>query len=350
MKIFTIIFLLLFHYMNLCIVAQLTVKDQDATPHTLFQVIDNGISGVLLMPPLVTLSGDADQKLYNIGGTLYWNGNQVGTSFTAAGWEQSGTSITTATGIDKVGIAITHGTTPNVKLSLGTDISLKKLALFDGIDDFYGFGVDLGRITFYTNNTEKMTIKDNGNVGIGTTNPSKKLEVDEGNILVKGINSFQTTGDAGTLFLGSVHHYIKGEYGFGVKIGTYIVGDAISIREGSGAVGIGTTNPTAKLDVNGNVKVGSNGIRISEIYELTGTTGTGISTLVTLPSGYDGSNTRVLSIEFESATSGGIWVGGVKNEPGGLEYILAANYVSINHPNTIKYQNAKFRMMLMKVE
>ena len=221
---------------------------------------------------------------------------------------------------------------------------------FDGIDDFYGFGVDLGRITFYTNNTEKMTIKDNGNVGIGTTNPSKKLEVDEGNILVKGINSFQTTGDAGTLFLGSVHHYIKGEYGFGVKIGTYIVGDAISIREGSGAVGIGTTNPTAKLDVNGNVKVGSNGIRISEIYELTGTTGTGISTLVTLPSGYDGSNTRVLSIEFESATSGGIWVGGVKNEPGGLEYILAANYVSINHPNTIKYQNAKFRMMLMKVE
>ena len=64
---------------------------------------------------------------------------------------------------------------PSVKLSLGANIAPKKLALFDGLSDFYGFGVDWGRITIYTNNTEKMTIKDNGNVGINVTKSSGKI-------------------------------------------------------------------------------------------------------------------------------------------------------------------------------
>ncbi|MFQ5606190.1 MAG: tail fiber domain-containing protein, partial [bacterium] len=66
---------------------------------------------------------------------------------------------------------------PQVKLSLGTDINPKKLALWDGVNDFYGLGVQPGRITIYTQDTEKMTIKDNGNVGIGTINPQHRLDV-----------------------------------------------------------------------------------------------------------------------------------------------------------------------------
>ncbi len=82
----------------------------------------------------------------------------------------------------KVGIGTTS---PNVKLSLGTDITAQKLALYDGLGDFYGLGVQGGRIVVHTANTEKMAITTAGNVGIGTTAPSQKLEVN-GNVKISG--------------------------------------------------------------------------------------------------------------------------------------------------------------------
>jgi hypothetical protein len=146
---------------------------------------------------------------------------------------------------------------PQVRLSLGAEIppNPRKLAIWDGIEDFYGLGADWGRMTVYANNEEKMTITDTGNVGIGTTDPGQKLDVDGGNIVVQGIGSFDAPTEEGTLYLGSVHHYIKGVYGFGVKLGTYAVGDVLSIRELSGNVGIGTTTPAYKLDVAGPVNL-----------------------------------------------------------------------------------------------
>ncbi|MHC4691813.1 MAG: hypothetical protein ACYS67_03655 [Planctomycetota bacterium] len=146
---------------------------------------------------------------------------------------------------------------PQVRLSLGAEIppNPRKLAVWDGIEDFYGLGADWGRMTVYANNEEKMTITDTGNVGIGTTDPGQKLDVDGGNIIVQGTDSFDAPTEEGTLYLGSVHHYIKGVYGFGVKLGTYAVGDVLSIKELSGNVGIGTTNPTSKLDVAGPVNL-----------------------------------------------------------------------------------------------
>jgi hypothetical protein len=150
----------------------------------------------------------------------------------------------------KVGIGTKN---PQVRLSLGAEIppAPKKLAIWDGIEDFYGLGADWGRMTLYANNEEKMTITDTGNVGIGTTDPGQKLDVDGGNIIVQGTESFDAPGEEGTLYLGSVHHYIKGVYGFGVKLGTYSVGDVLSIRELSGNVGIGTDSPSQKLEVEG---------------------------------------------------------------------------------------------------
>ncbi len=104
MKNIITLFVMLLLFISPSMLAQLTVKDQEPSPNTLFQVIDDGSSGLLLIPPLVTLSGDSDQKLYNISGTLYWNGNQVGTSFTAAGWEDIGDIVRLSTASDKVGI------------------------------------------------------------------------------------------------------------------------------------------------------------------------------------------------------------------------------------------------------
>ncbi len=89
----------------------------------------------------------------------------------------------------KAGGNVGIGTTaPNVKLSLGTDITAQKLALYDGLGDFYGLGVQGGRIVFHTGNTEKMAITTAGNVGIGNTSPSQKLDV-TGSIKISGPTS-----------------------------------------------------------------------------------------------------------------------------------------------------------------
>lgn len=87
------------------------------------------------------------------------------------------------------------------------------------------------------------------NVGIGTTNPGERLQVSSGNILVKGTNNFQSDGDEAILFLGDNNHSIKSIFGSGLRISTYQAQDAITILEGNGNVGVGTSAPSAKLHV-----------------------------------------------------------------------------------------------------
>jgi hypothetical protein len=156
-----------------------------------------------------------------------------------------------------VGIG-TGSTNPAAKLHLYTGTFLlgasgsKQLRMRDtgNAIDIESVGVPL----YINNTTGQETYLMGGNVGIGTTSPSQKLDVDGGDILVRGPQSFDSPGEQGTLYLGSVHNYIKAEYGFGVKIGTYAVGDVISICQISGNVGIGTTSPGAKLEVNGTTR------------------------------------------------------------------------------------------------
>ena len=114
-------------------------------------------------------------------------------------------------------------------------------------------GSDAG-LHFYRSGT-KVTFAHNGNFGIGTSSPSQKLEIGDGNVYVKGPGNFDETGEQATVYLGTGHHYIRSEHGFGVKIGTYVVGDALVIEEVSGNVGIGTTDPATKLEVRGNIRV-----------------------------------------------------------------------------------------------
>ena len=56
------------------------------------------------------------------------------------------------------------------------------------------------------------------------------------------------------LSLGDPNYYIEAVNGFGLKMGTYGAPDAFVLQQGTGNVGIGTTEPKAKLDVLGNVK------------------------------------------------------------------------------------------------
>jgi hypothetical protein len=161
------------------------------------------------------------------------------------GWTDDGTVVRLTTGTDRVGIGTTA---PQVKLSLGTDLTPKKLALWDGVNDFYGFGVELGRITCYTNNTEKMTVLSNGNVGIGIANPNELLHLYGAvnpRIMVEA-----PSGQSPELNLK------RGDYAFNLYMnsGNDLVfwsgGDKVTFTD-DGKVGIGTTSPEQKLHVAG---------------------------------------------------------------------------------------------------
>ncbi len=107
-------------------------------------------------------------------------------------------------------------------------------------------------INLYRDNSafEALRIDSDGDVGIGTTNPSYRLQVDDGNAFIKGPDGFNAAGEEAALYLGSApEHYIKAVYGDGLRIGTYQAADALNIEQTTGNVGIKVTNPNAQLHV-----------------------------------------------------------------------------------------------------
>ncbi|MBX9767715.1 MAG: hypothetical protein K2X47_10625, partial [Bdellovibrionales bacterium] len=98
--------------------------------------------------------------------------------------------------------------------------------------------------------TGVLTVDNSGNLGIGTTSPSQKLEVN-GDALLTG-------GGAGTLYLSNASHGIGYNGGPGVNLfsnhpSSYLTfstnsGERMRITQ-AGNVGIGTTTPTRRLEV-----------------------------------------------------------------------------------------------------
>ena len=108
------IFIFLSLFTSLCF-AQLTVKDQESTPNTLLQVVDEGTSGSVILPPLSSITDPAG-KLYNNGGNLYWGPNQIGIAGSADNdWTISGNNIYNSN-TGNIGIGTTN---PQSLLSVG---------------------------------------------------------------------------------------------------------------------------------------------------------------------------------------------------------------------------------------
>jgi hypothetical protein len=119
---------------------------------------------------------------------------------------------------------------------------------------------DSTQADFASTGNNQFLIRASGGVGIGTTSPQEKLDVDGGDIRVRGPDGFNAANEEARLLLGDGNHYIKGIYAGGVRIGTYPVGDAVYITEaGNGRVGIGRLPTTYKLEVEGDASKSSAG-------------------------------------------------------------------------------------------
>jgi hypothetical protein len=123
-----------------------------------------------------------------------------------------------------------------------------------------GSGVPSGGFEFYADdpliNKSLVMIQNGGNVGIGTTNPSSLVHLSSGAgttdlritntvVPVEGVVLTGLTGGLNRMVLGTLTPH---DLAFSVGNAT-----RMTIKEGSGNVGIGTTSPQRKLEISGDV-------------------------------------------------------------------------------------------------
>ena len=144
---------------------------------------------------------------------------------------------------DRVGIGLSSpSTTLHVdgftRMNGGLQMNIANAQIYQILDSALRFG---------TNNTERMRISSTGNVGIGTTSPSVKLEVDG---RVKVLGTLDVESDFPRINLTDTNN--DSDYSILNANGSFRVYDnsndieRLSISS-SGNVGIGTTSPSAKL-------------------------------------------------------------------------------------------------------
>jgi hypothetical protein len=161
----------------------------------------------------------------------------------------------------------------HVAVKGGPNVTAGESGLFGQYDDgkMFMFNSALKPISFFTNALERMQITGSGNVGIGTTAPFTQLEISKsvsaglGGVMAI-VNPNTALGSSSELRFGpsasnsTRYSAIRSTNGGNNEIDlSFITGNGSDISEKMrispvGNIGIGTSNPTEKLEVNGNIK------------------------------------------------------------------------------------------------
>jgi hypothetical protein len=147
--------------------------------------------------------------------------------------------------------------------------SAKGLLFHDGTDSYFRNYAN-GYFAIYTNNAEKVRVDNSGNVGIGTNNPTGKLQIQttsNGSVdEALTLDTSQTSVGSGTLirFTGNNRGHVGADIKAAIQASSTEKTSLIfDINNGSGTqtvmsldhtgfVSIGHTSPSANLDVRGN--------------------------------------------------------------------------------------------------
>jgi hypothetical protein len=183
--------------------------------------------GKLRSRKLITTSSNVQ---LSDNGISYLNGGNVG-----IGTTNPARNLTVASSSTNALIQLANSTT-----SSNADNGLE---IFVSDNDAGIVNRENGYLRFDTNNLERIRIASDGSVGIGSTNPVQKLDV--AGVIRSSVTSriqadtYNNSANSANIIYRSSTSTIVGNNA-----------SALVILDG-GNVGIGTTNPTAKLDVNG---------------------------------------------------------------------------------------------------
>ena len=173
------------------------------------------------------------------------------------------------------GIIIGNGTPGNSVYLLSTSSNYNQVNTWSnagvlGTDSQLSNGLIIrsgsGKIRFQPNGiNDKIVFDQDGNVGIGTTNPQEKLKIVNGSVSVDsssdGSNAFEFGNNYGQMYYdaqssGEQNRGMYFQEQLSTNRGFHFLnsnGDRLLKINGNGNVGIGTNSPNAKLAVNGNI-------------------------------------------------------------------------------------------------
>jgi len=248
------------------------------------------ISTSLTVPNLLVTTSVSSGAVYATNSTVtnsVVTSNTVGTSIITTSLLAIGNSNT-------VGNIFTTGGNVGIGTSAPGSYKLHVVGDINYTGSLYQNGAIFNGSSQWLNNGSNIYFS-TGNVGIGTSNPSYKLDVNAGATTNGNLMMSNTVG-GGVIVFQDIHHSIWGRRGYNGNTDTMqfreygqvefwtggLIGSQTQrmIITSTGDVGIGTGSPTAKLNVSGttdlfgNVRVGGNSSSTAFNIDL-GTTGAG---------------------------------------------------------------------------